>query len=186
MLMVPAANSDHDFIAEDYQIGEEEPNYESLLMQKIRLSGQAKSVRCLSSHIRQTSIKLRDKSKGAAPGDDNSNYRGEQLISSASNGQGTRAVSNERRGQSLERADHFQTMSRSRVEDASMLGHSARREDKFVTSAQYSHPNRRHFKAPLSNHASLATPVVRGVKSSEIDTEEMLVPPFEYGEATRD
>ena len=52
MLMIPTANSDQDFIAEDYQIGDEDPNYESLLMQKIRLSGQAKSVRCLSSHIR--------------------------------------------------------------------------------------------------------------------------------------
>ena len=72
MLMLPSANSEQDFIAEDYLVGDDEPNYESLLMQKIRLSGQAKSVRCLSSHIRQTSIKLRDKSKGA----DDRDYRG--------------------------------------------------------------------------------------------------------------
>ena len=72
MLLNPTVQSDHDFIAEDYMVGEEDPSYESLLMQKIRLSGQAKSVRCLSSHIRQTSIKLRDKSKGAEDRD----YRG--------------------------------------------------------------------------------------------------------------
>lgn len=95
MLMMPAGgNGDADFIREDCTVTEEEVNYESLLMQKIRLSGQAKSVRCLSSHIRQTSIKLRDKSKGMEA--DRGNHHGGILHSCASNGDPTRAISNER------------------------------------------------------------------------------------------
>ena len=65
ILMLPGASRDPDFIREDQTDGNDDVNYESLLMQKIRLSGQAKSVRCLSSHIRQKNVKLRDKSKGA-------------------------------------------------------------------------------------------------------------------------
>ena len=75
-------------------------------------------------------------------------------------------------------------MSRSRAEDNSIIGHrSARPDQNNAAGGLYSHPNRRHFRAPDSAHVSLATPVVRGVKSSELELDDVLVPPFEYGEA---
>jgi len=74
-------------------------------------------------------------------------------------------------------------MSRSRIEDTSIVGYqSARPDPNLTTNALYQHPNRRHFRAQEPNHISLATPVVRGVKSSELELDDVLVPPFEYGD----